>query len=54
MKFYTIEEVAEMLKVSDKTVRRLIEGKKLDAVKVGTVYRISEEDLKKYLEENKV
>lgn len=53
MRFYTIEEVAGLLKVHDRTVRRLIDGEKLKAVKIGTTWRISESDLNDYLEANK-
>lgn len=53
LKFYTISEVAELLKVHDRTIRRLIDNKKLKAVKIGTTWRISEDDLNEYLESNK-
>lgn len=47
---YSVTEVAKQLKVSIETVRRLIRSKKLPAAKFGNKYRISEEDLKKFLE----
>lgn len=53
MRFYTIVEVAKLLKVHDRTVRRLIDDEKLKAVKIGTTWRISESDLNDYLEANK-
>ena len=53
LRFYTIVEVAELLRVNDRTVRRLIDGGKLKAVKIGTTWRISESDLNDYLEANK-
>jgi excisionase family DNA binding protein len=34
-KYYTISEIAQMLKVHDRTVLRLIKAKKLKAVNVG-------------------
>ena len=49
LKFYTIEEVAKMLKVSHMTIRREIERGNLKAGKVGHVWRITEEELKRYL-----
>lgn len=38
--FYTIAEVAEHLSLSQKSIRRYIASGQLDAVKVGSVYRI--------------
>lgn len=49
LKFYTVEEVAKMLKVSHMTIRREIERGNLKAAKVGHVWRITEEELKRYL-----
>jgi len=51
--FYTIEEVAKMLKVSEATVRRLIRNGQLEAVPVGSQYRISQEGLDKFLSRRK-
>jgi len=51
--FYTIDEVAEMLKVHPMTIRRLIWKGKLKPVKVGTYYRISLQELKRFMEENR-
>ena len=48
--FYTIYEVAEMLRVSDRTIRKHIERGILRALKVGTVYRIMKEDLDDYFD----
>ncbi len=54
MELYTIDECAKLLKCSDKTVRRLIEKKKLLAHDIGAanrrVYRISAEELDRFLE----
>ena len=44
-KVYTIEEVAEILKVHRTYVATLIREKKLAALKIGRFYRISEEQL---------
>ena len=52
MKFYTLHEVALVMKVSESTVRRLIQRGSLIAYKVGPrgQLRIREEDLEKYIE----
>ena len=51
--FYTIEEIAKMLRVSEATVRNLISSGELPAAQVGRQWRISQADLDKYLEEQK-
>ncbi len=47
---YTLEEVAEILKVSIATVRKLIEDKTLKAFKVRGQWRVKKEDLDRYIE----
>jgi len=47
--FYSIIEVASKLKVSQKTVRRLIASESLISLKIGNVYRIPRESLEQYL-----
>ena len=49
----TISQAATYLQVCQKTVRRLIDSKKLVASKVGNTWRIKKADIEKYLEENK-
>lgn len=44
-KYYTIEEVAKMLKVAYLTVYRWIQNGKLVAFKAGKHYRVKKEDL---------
>ncbi len=51
--FYTTEEVANLLKISAKTVREMIKSKRLEAVRVGKEYRITEDQIRKYIKENK-
>lgn len=51
-KYYTIEEVAEMLRVAYMTVYRWIKAGKLEAVKAGKQFRISEKCLQDYLDSN--
>jgi len=50
-KLYTIQEVADILKVSKKSVYRYIKSGKLEATKIGQ-WRIKEEDLNKLINEN--
>lgn len=46
---YTVKQVAKHLKVSERTVIRLIHNKKIKASKVGYAWRIQEKDINKYL-----
>lgn len=48
--YYTIEEVAKMLKVVYLTVYRWIQSGKLKAYKAGKQYRIEKNDLQRFLE----
>lgn len=47
--FYTIEEVAEKLRMHPESVRRLIRQGKIKASKGGNKWLISPNDLEKYL-----
>jgi len=47
--YYSIEEVSKMLKVAYLTVYRWIQANKLKAYKAGKQYRITNEDLSKFL-----
>ncbi|HEX2850027.1 MAG TPA: helix-turn-helix domain-containing protein [Acidimicrobiales bacterium] len=49
--FLTVAEVADMLRVSNMTVYRLINAGQLRALRVGKSYRITEEDVDRYLAE---
>ena len=49
-KLLTIEEVADILRVSTRTIVRYIESEKLKASKIG-VWRIKESDIHLFLEE---
>lgn len=53
MKFYTTQEVADMMQYHRDTIRRLIREGKIEAYKFGKSYKISEEQLKKFLETGK-
>jgi excisionase family DNA binding protein len=50
-KFYTTEEVAEMLKLNVRTVRAMINQKRLRAVKIGNEYRVTEDHLRQFIED---
>ncbi len=52
-KFYTTEEIAEMLRLNVQTVRNLLLDKRLGGIKIGKEWRISEEDLAKFFQENR-
>jgi len=47
--YYTIDEVAKMLKVAYLTVYRWIQNNKLPSVKAGKQYRIKKDDLVNFL-----
>ena len=46
---YDIDEVAKILKVSSKTVRREIERCALPAHRFGRLLRVSQDDLRRYI-----
>ena len=52
-KFLTVKEVAEILVVSERTVRNLCQRGDLPHVQVGAVLRIDETDLLNYIKSNK-
>ena len=49
MKFYTIEQIAECVEASTRTVRRWIKNKLLIAHRIDGVVRISEADFQAFL-----
>lgn len=53
-KYYTIEEVAEMLKVVYMTVYRWIKQGKLKAYRVGKKYMIKKSEIEALIEKSKV
>jgi excisionase family DNA binding protein len=53
MKFYTVPELAEILNVDPRTIRALIQKSELIAVRIGSEFRISEEDFTAFIEKNK-
>lgn len=46
----SVKEIANSLRISDRTVRNLIETGEIKAYKVGNQFRIKEEDFQSYLE----
>jgi len=52
--YYTIEEVAEILKVVYITVYRWIKQGKLESFRVGKKYMIKKSDIEKLIEKSKV
>jgi len=49
-KYYSVDNIAEMLGIHPKTVRRYITEGKLRAAKVGKQYRVSGHDLSQFVE----
>jgi excisionase family DNA binding protein len=52
-KFYTVKELSDLLKVSEIHIRNIIRDKQLEASKVGREWRVTEESMLAYLENNK-
>ncbi|MFN2363167.1 MAG: helix-turn-helix domain-containing protein [Halarsenatibacteraceae bacterium] len=50
MEVYTAKEVADILKISYRKVLDLIKKGELEAKRVGKAYRITDNQIKKYLE----
>ena len=48
-RFLTVQEVADLMRVSSMTVYRLIKAGELPAVRVGRSFRVSEVDVDSYL-----
>jgi excisionase family DNA binding protein len=49
-RFLTVQEVAQLLRVSSMTVYRLIKAGDLPAVRVGRAFRVRDVDVDAYLE----
>ena len=52
-KYYTTQEIADLLKVDYMTVYRWIRAGKLEAYQVQKQYRIKESDFNRFMEANK-
>jgi len=51
-KMLSLKEVAEILNLSELTIRRFIKSKKLKAAKLGKQIRVSEKDLERFVADN--
>jgi len=51
--YYTIDKLAKKMQVHEKTIRRYIYGGKIEAIKVGGQWRISEEAVNNYYKRSK-
>jgi len=51
--FYTVEEVAQKLRMKVYTIREYIREKKLIAYRFGRAYRIKKADYEKFVEERR-
>jgi excisionase family DNA binding protein len=49
VQFFTTSEVAQLLKIKESTVRKWVREDKIDAFKLGRVWRISITSLKKFV-----
>lgn len=47
---YTVKEVAQILKLSVRTIYTLIEDGKIETVRIGNSVRVREEQVKKFTE----
>ncbi len=52
--FYTLEEVAKMLRISERTVMREIKAGKIEAFKAGRALRFTPEAVQAYIDSQKV
>jgi len=50
--FYTIAELAQMLKLSDVTIRRYIRLGEIETQKIGRQHRITETEVKRFLKKS--
>ena len=48
-RFLTVQEVADLLRVSTMTVYRLIKAREIHATRVGRSYRLRETEVEQYL-----
>lgn len=54
IEMFTIKDVAELLKVSQSSVRRLQQGRHLPFVKIGGSIRFAKSDIVEYLKKGRV
>ena len=53
-KFYSLEEVADLLGVTYQLIYRLVRVGEMPAIRVGKLYRISQKDLDVFLEQSRI
>jgi len=49
-KLYTIDEIADILKVTQRTIYKYIKSGSLKAIKIGKYWRVKHSDLEMFLE----
>jgi excisionase family DNA binding protein len=54
MKYYTVKEIADLLKVHEQTVFRWLREGKLESDKVGNNHRITDEQLNHFIKKPQV
>lgn len=52
--YYTVEDIAEKLKLSTETIRRYIRSGDIEVYKFGREFRIDEESFQKFLESRSI
>ena len=52
VEYVTVEELAKMLKVSPRTIQRIIHRKQLPAIRIGRQWRFQKEWVDEWLEKN--
>ena len=52
MEFYTTKDVAEMLKVTKKTINQYVREGKIKAIDMGNQYRFTKEQIEEFVQEN--
>lgn len=49
LQFYTVKYVADYLSLTEETIREKLRKGEIDGIKIGKSWRISEENLKKFV-----
>lgn len=52
-KLYTVKEIAELLQMHEQTIYRLISKGELESINIGANKRVSQEQLDKFLNQDK-
>lgn len=51
---YTLDELAEILKISNGMARRLVKGQQIKSFRVGNEYRVTEKAVEEYIKKGEV